>query len=78
MEGTWRFDEDPAGTLVDYAVRIQPGVPAPRFIVRRNVQKGMPDLLACVRGLAGGSGSSRQLESDLDRCPGDPRQAAEN
>lgn len=78
MEGTWRFDESPAGTLVDYAVWIQPGVPAPRFIVRRNVQKGMPDLLACVRGLAAGSGSPRQLESDLERCPGDPHQAVED
>ena len=78
MEGAWRFNESPGGTLVDYAVRIQPGVPAPKFIVRRNVQKGMPDLLACIRGLAAGSGSPAQSERDLARCPGDPDQAAGN
>ena len=57
MEGYWRFTIRPEGTLVDYEVRVQPEIPAPRFIVRRNISKGMPDLLACVRGLAG-------------RCPG--------
>jgi ribosome-associated toxin RatA of RatAB toxin-antitoxin module len=78
MEGAWRFDESPGGTLVDYSVTVQPGVPAPRFIVRRNVQKGMPDLLACVRGLAAGSPTPAQLERDLARCPGDPDQTAGN
>jgi len=70
MEGYWRFQESPEGTLVDYQVRIQPGIPAPRFIVRRNIKKGMPNLLACVRGLAGGSGSRDLETTDLDRCPG--------
>jgi ribosome-associated toxin RatA of RatAB toxin-antitoxin module len=70
MEGYWRFTVRPEGTLVDYQVRIQPEIPAPRFIVRRNIRKGMPDLLACVRGLAGGSGEDSRAEADLDRCPG--------
>ena len=71
MEGYWRFEVLPEGTLVDYEVRIQPEIPAPRFIVRRNIRKGMPDLLACVRGLAGGSPDEKQEKDDLDRCPGD-------
>lgn len=70
MEGYWRFTILPEGTLVDYQVRIQPEIPAPRFIVRRNIRKGMPDLLACVRGLAGGSGEEARVQADLDRCPG--------
>ena len=68
MEGYWRFSVRPEGTLVDYEVRIQPEIPAPRFIVRRNIRKGMPDLLACVRAPAGGSGEREK--ADLDRCPG--------
>ena len=71
MEGYWRFMAIPEGTLVDYEVRIQPEIPAPRFIVRRNIKKGMPDLLACVRGLADGSADEDQQKADLARCPGD-------
>lgn len=72
MEGDWRFTEVAGGVLVDYQVRVVPGVPAPRFIVRRNIRKGMPDLVACVRGLAGGSASETDRAEDLERCPGDP------
>jgi len=72
MEGRWQFKEIPEGLLVDYEVRIQPGIPAPRFLVRRNIRKDMPDLLACIRGLAGGSGSAERERGDLDRCPGPP------
>ena len=70
MEGYWRFTIRPEGTLVDYEVRVKPEIPVPRFIVRRNISKGMPDLLACVRGLAGGSGKESRAQADLDRCPG--------
>jgi hypothetical protein len=72
MEGLWRFIELPEGLLVDYEVRIEPGIPAPKFLVRRNIRKNMPDLVACIRGLAGGSGSREVEVDDLDRCPGDP------
>jgi hypothetical protein len=72
MEGRWLFEDIPEGLLVDYEVRIQPGIPAPGFLVRRNIQKDMPDLLACIRGLAEGSGSVERERDDLDRCPGDP------
>jgi hypothetical protein len=30
----------------------------------------MPDLLACVRGLAGGSGNPDRERDDLQRCRG--------
>jgi len=70
MQGRWAFYEGADGTLVDYEVHIQPGGPVPRFLVRRSISRGMPDLLACIRGLAGGSGSQLQARLDLDRCPG--------
>ena len=70
LDGYWAFRETAVGTLVDYEIRIQPSLPAPRFIVRRNIVRGMPDMLACVRGLAGGSGSPSTERQDLGRCPG--------
>ena len=70
LEGSWSFRETAEGTLVDYRIRIQPSLPAPRFIVRRNINRGMPDMLACIRGLARGSGSDGLEQRDLGRCPG--------
>jgi len=70
LDASWTFLETPQGTLVDYRVRIQPALPAPRFIVRWNVNKGMPGMLACIRGLAGGSGSPEAERQDLSHCPG--------
>lgn len=70
MEGSWRFEETAAGTLVDYEISLRPQAPAPGFLVRRNLSRTMPDLLACVRGLAGGSGTEERLRQDLGRCAG--------
>lgn len=70
MQGRWSFKERAGGTLVDYEIHIQPAVPVPGFLVRRNMNSATPDLLACIRGLAGGSGSSEQARLDLDRCRG--------
>ena len=39
----------------------------PAFLVRRDIGRTMPDLLACVRGLAGGSGGGERRQQDLDR-----------
>ena len=68
LEGSWRFRETAAGTVVDHELHVRPAAPVPRFLVRRNLQGSMPDLLACVRALAGGSGSDQRRESDLARC----------
>lgn len=70
LDARWTFREGPAGTLVDYQLRIQPSVPAPRLLVRRNLDRGTPDMLACIRGLAGGSGDGSRQQQDLERCPG--------
>jgi len=73
LDARWVFREAVQGTVVDYQVLIRPSIPAPQFLVRRNLNKGMPDMLACIRGLADGSGSQDRRRQDLERCPGAPR-----
>jgi len=70
MEGSWDFIAMPDGVVVLHEIRIQPGVPAPRFIVRRLMRKGMPEMIACMRALAGGSGNADMKTRDLAMCPG--------
>ena len=72
MQGRWQFSETADGLLIDYTIRVRPGIPVPAFIVRWVIRRGMPDLIACIRGLAGGSGSMQQARNDLDRCQGSP------
>ena len=69
LEGYWIFTPVPEGLLVDYEARVKPSIPAPRWLVRYTVKRSMPDLLACIRFLSGGSGSSGQEKSDRERCP---------
>jgi ribosome-associated toxin RatA of RatAB toxin-antitoxin module len=71
MEGNWQFTEIQEGVLIDYSIRVRPGLPVPGFIVSWVMRKGMPDLIACIRGLAGGSGSPERKTTDLERCRGD-------
>lgn len=73
MEGQWDFQPAASGEgfVVKHEIRIQSKLPAPRWLMRRVLKKDLPDMLACVRGLAGGSGNADLLASDLERCPGD-------
>lgn len=70
LEGHWRFTPLPQGLLLEYEARIKPSLPAPRWLVRRTIRKDTPDLIACIRGLAKGSGSPEAVRTDLARCPG--------
>jgi hypothetical protein len=72
MEGSWDFIVMPQGVVVAHEIRVQPEVPAPRFIVRRLMRKGMPEMMACIRGLAGGSVAAGQKDQDLRVCAGKP------
>jgi len=74
MQGEWRFAETEHGTIVDYEIGVEPAMPVPAFLLRRSVRKDMPDLLACIRALAGGSllGPAGRA-SDLGRCSGPTR-----
>jgi len=75
MEGQWLFSETPEGLLIDYSIRIRPGLPVPAFVVSWVMRRGMPDLIACIRGLAGGSGSPDRQNEDLERCRGEEKAA---
>jgi ribosome-associated toxin RatA of RatAB toxin-antitoxin module len=70
LEGGWEFVDVEEGVFVTYKMRVQPGFPIPRFLVRMSLRRMIPDMLACIRGLVDGSGSSGQKLKDLDRCPG--------
>lgn len=69
LEGYWIFTTVSEGLLVDYEARVKPSIPAPRWLVRYTVKRSMPDLLACIRFLSGGSGSPEQENRDRKRCP---------
>lgn len=70
MEGSWDFIAMPDGVVVIHEIRVQPGVPAPRFMVRRQMRQGMPEMMACMRGLADGSVNADMKIRDLEMCPG--------
>jgi len=73
LEGLWRLVPlaDGKGVIVVHEIRIQPKLPAPRWLVRRSLRKDLPDMLACIRGLANASANKRRIAADLERCPGD-------
>ena len=75
MQASWEYINMPEAVVVIYTVRLQPEFPAPRFLVRRALKNRTNELLACVRGLVGGSGSAERKKKDLDHCPGDIEQA---
>ena len=61
---------DDKGVIVIHEIRVQPRIPVPRWLVRRSLRKDLPDMLACIRGLAKASGDDRRIADDLNRCPG--------
>jgi hypothetical protein len=71
LQGSWGFEDLKEGLLVTYNMRVQPGFPIPRFLVRMSLRRMIPDMLACIRGLVDGSVSSESNREDLDRCPGE-------
>jgi len=72
MQGYWYLEETADGLLVTHQLSIRPKFPAPRWLVKRFLTRSTADLLACIRGLADGSGSSELNRADIKRCPGDP------
>ena|GEM_PF-1314099 len=73
LEGHWKFSPvtNENRVIVVHEIRIQPKLPAPEWLVRRNLQRDLPDMMACIRGLAEASGDNGQIEGDLKRCPGE-------
>jgi ribosome-associated toxin RatA of RatAB toxin-antitoxin module len=77
MEGGWRFETLPEidAVIVTHEIRVVPQFPAPRWLVRRSIGRDVPEMLACIRGLAGGSGSGKQQDLDLGSCRGPVRES---
>lgn len=73
MEGQWNLVPAPdrEGIIVVHEIRVRSWIPAPRWLVRRVLKGDLPDMLACMRGLAEASGDSERIHEDLARCPGD-------
>ncbi len=73
MEGQWDFQPlvGGDGLVVSHDIRIQSKFPAPRWLVRRVLKSDLPDMLACIRGMARASGDADRMAVDLERCPGD-------
>lgn len=71
MEGGWRFVQSSDGLLITHEIRVKPSFPVPRWLVRRSMRKDIPDMLACLRGLVGGS-MEGQEKQDTKRCPDNP------
>jgi len=71
LEGNWQFEalQGEDAVLVTHNIRVQPSFPVPRWLIRRSIRKDMPDMLACLRSLTGGSIDRDQRQSDNDRCP---------
>lgn len=76
MEGQWDFQplESGDGLVVSHDIRIRSRFPAPRWLVRRVLKGDLPNMLACIRGMAGASVTVEQSAADLARCPGDVNQ----
>ncbi len=68
IEASWDFIAMPKGVVVIYEIRIKPDVPAPRFIVRRIMRRGILEMISCIRGLAGGSVTAEMEVRDLGFC----------
>ena len=73
MKGYWQFDPVDDAILVEHQISIRPSVPAPRWLVQRKLETDLPDMLACIRGLAGGSLSGEIEKSDLAACQPAPK-----
>jgi hypothetical protein len=72
MEGSWDFITMPQGVVVIHEIRIKPDMPAPDFLVRKMMRRSLTEMMACIRGLAGGSINPELETQDLNLCPGDP------
>lgn len=72
LHGSWTFERFREGLLLHHELVLDPTVPAPRWLVRRNLRQDLPDMLRCIRALADGSATPERARADRAACPGDP------
>lgn len=68
MEGYWQFLPFESGVLLEHEILIRPKTPAPRWLVRKKLNKDLPKMMLCIRGLAGGSPNAEAERADLAAC----------
>lgn len=73
LEGSWEVRplEGEGASIVTHEIRVQPNFLAPRWLIRRTLLRDLPDMLACIRGLANASADQQAGLADRQRCPGD-------
>ena len=73
FDGLWKLYplESEDSVIAVHEIRIQAKMPAPKWLIRRTLHKDLPDMMACIRGLANASGTDRHVSRDLKRCAGD-------
>lgn len=71
LRGSWVFTPVDGGdlTLVTHQIELQPAMPSPRWLVRRTLRNDLPEMLACLRWLAGASLAPEQVDGDAAQCP---------
>ncbi len=76
LDAQWKLDQSKSGSsvIVVHEIRIQSKLPAPKWLIRRTFHNDLPNMMACIRGLADASGTDRHIQRDLKRCPGDVAQ----
>ncbi|NOR20714.1 MAG: hypothetical protein GQ538_11580 [Xanthomonadales bacterium] len=76
FDGQWKLYpmEGENSVIVVHEIRVQSRFPAPKWLIRRTLHNDLPDMLACIRGLADASGTDRHIQRDLKRCSGDVSQ----
>lgn len=75
LEGKWRFErlQGSEALLVTHELRVRPSFPVPHWFIRRSIAKDVPNLMLCLRALAGGSPDASRAQSDRASCPSDAR-----
>lgn len=68
MQGAWSFEATAEGLLVRHELLLAPLVPAPQWLVRRNLRQDLPDMLRCIRALAQGSPDKKAADADRAAC----------
>ena len=73
FEAFWKFTplKGGEGVVVVHEFRIQPKIPTPKWLIRHGLENDLPNMLACIRGLARASIKPQYIAKDLDRCPGE-------
>lgn len=72
IEGYWMLSPSGKATVVEHELRIRPQRAAPRWLVRRKLERDLPRMMRCIRALSGGSLNEEAAETDLESCE-DPR-----